>query len=414
MILVDCNNFYASCERLFNPKIEKKPVIVLSNNDGCVISRSEEAKQIGVPMGSPFFKIKDFCKTHKIHVYSSNFALYGDISQRIMSILADSAPEIEIYSIDEAFLKFPSSWTPEDLYAYSIELRRKIKHWTGIPTSFGIAPSKTLAKAASKLAKKVPSGVYNLMGPTDEVLANLTTGDIWGVGRRTVDALKRMHIYTAKELRDMDSIRLRKSFGVVGERMQLELKGISALQLEEASSSQTISCSRSFGRRVTSLEDLGEAMSTYAATACQKLREQNQCARSISIYVEAIIDQKLWIRKVYGASFNFPVATYSTAEVIHYAKECLKSVYKPGFAYKKCGLTLFDLTEEDGIEADLFSKGPDLKQKLISEALDAVNQKYGKNTLFYGAMGVKRDWRMKSENSSPHYTTEWEQLLTVR
>jgi len=406
-VLVDCNNFFVSCERLFNPRLENLSVIVLSSNDGCVVARSQEAKRLGILMGEPYFKVRDLCERQRVVVYSSNFELYGDISRRVMDVLASAAPDIQIYSIDEAFLQM----SQENLFAHCLEIRRKIEQWVGIPVSLGIGPTKTLAKAASKMAKKEHKGVFDLSLPAlqDEVLAQFPVRDIWGVGRRWEEKLRGLGLLTAQALRDQDLSFIRKQMGVVGERIVLELRGMSCLELEEAEPNKSITCSRVFGKPVTEIKELAEAISTYSANACTKLREQGSCAQAISVYVEVRNDS----RSVYNTVAAFPIPTCDTPRVIRAAKRCILQLFRPGQIYKKCGIVLLDLLPESAVIPDLFLGTPDPKRRKLAETIDAINADRGKNTLFYGAMGVNPPWKPRSEKRTARYTTSWDELPIV-
>lgn len=409
-VLADCNNFYVSCERLFNPKLEGSPVIVLSNNDGCVVARSQEAKLLGIKMGAPYFEIKDFCSRMNVHVYSSNYRLYGDISDRVMDILSHVAPEIEIYSIDEAFLRYPSSIVPEILSLECIELRRLVKKWTGIPISLGIAPTKTLAKIANSLAKKEhSSGIFNFnLSSLQKILQDYPVEDIWGIGSRWKKKLHAMGIYTAGELREQDPCRIRRQMGVVGERMLWELRGISCLTLEEeAAPKKSITCSRSFGKIVTTASELTEALATFTSTACEKLRKQHCCAQAIYVYLQASLDAKAGTRQQYGIALSFPEPIQDTFLMISAAKQCLTKLFHKNERYKKCGVILLDLIPEDQAHPDFFLSSSRPKRKLLMAALDAVNARYGKNTLFSGSMGVNHEWRIRCDKRSPHDTSSW-------
>lgn len=417
-VLVDCNNFYVSCERVFNPKLEGRPVIVLSNNDGCVVARSREAKQLKIAMGEPFFKIRDLCKQRDVVVFSSNYELYGDFSQRVMRILAEMAPEIQIYSIDEAFLKFPEGMFEKDLVAHCVEIRRKIKQWVGIPTSIGIAPTKTLAKAANDLAKKdLLHGVFDLssLSMQEEVLKKYPVGEIWGVGSKLKTRLHALNVFTAWEFRNMEPALIRRQMGVVGERMLWELRGVSCLPLEEeASPRKSITCSRSFGETVLEQTDLGEALATYAASACTKLRQQNSCAQAVCVFLETIVDAHAGTRQHYSSVFTFTSPTNDTPQVIHGAKHCLAQLFCKGQRYKKCGVILLDLLPEASVLPDLFLGTPNPKRRRIARTIDEINARLGKNTLFYAAMGTNPHWKMRRERSSRCYTTHWDGLAIVK
>lgn len=414
-VLIDCNNFYVSCERLFNPRLEGRPVIVLSNNDGCVVARSQEAKRLDIKMGEPFFKIKDFCKYRGVTVYSSNYQLYGDLSQRVMQILSDIAPEIQVYSIDEAFLAFPEEMKPADLYKLCIEIKKQIRKWVGIPVSLGIAKSKTLAKIANALAKKNPQGVFDLSSAAIQmdVLQKFPVGDVWGIGNSSKVKLNALSVYSALELREMSPAFIRQKMGVVGERMVWELRGISCLPLEEAEPKKSISCSRSFGKIVTEASELTEALSTYVNTACLKMRQQHCCAKAMCVYLESLLDFQTGHRTHHSTVVSFPLPTNDTPHLITAAKQCLTRLFYKGLRYKKCGIVLLDLIPEDNIVPDLFLRQNPKRQQLM-QTVDDLNARFGKNTLFYGAMGTNPQWKMRCDRRSRHYTTSWEDLAIAK
>lgn len=417
-VLADCNNFYVSCERLFNPRLEGKPVIVLSNNDGCVVARSQEAKKLGIKMGEPFFKIKEYCYRHRIAVYSSNYRLYGDLSARVMQILSEIAPEIEIYSIDEAFLSFPASIPSAELFNHCLEIRQKVKKWTGIPLSLGIAPTKTLAKAASKMAKKGSEGVFDLSEPDvrEKVLQGFPIEDLWGIGSQWKKILCAQDIATAWQFKEKESVFIRKLMGVVGERMWWELQGVSCLSLQEPSPRKNITSSRSFGNPITDLTSLSEALASFVNTACIKLRGQNSYAQGLYVYVESIVNSLTGERATTGASAALPFPSQDTPQIICAAKDCLKQIFRENVKYKKCGVVLLDLIQERDVIPDLFLGNIDPKRKALNEVVDSINEYYGKNTLFYGAMGTSAmpTWKMRSDKSSCYETTCWKNLPIVR
>ncbi len=406
-ILVDCNNFFVSCERLFNPFLENRPVVILSNNDGCIISRSQEAKKLGVRMGEPYFKCRELCERQGVVVHSSNFELYGDISRRVMDVLADATPDIEIYSIDEAFLRISA----QNFSDYCREIRSKIKQWIGIPVSLGIGPTKTLAKMANILAKTDPAGIFDLSSPVqqEEVLAKFPIGDIWGIGRRWEKQLRGLGLFTAKTLRDQDLSFIRKQMGAVGERLVLELRGISCLGIEEEEAKKSITSSRSFGKRITEIQELGEAISTYTANACRKLRAQGSCTQAICVYVEIRHGDT---RSVDSRVMGFPHPTNDTLQIITAAKRCILQLFRAGEIYKKCGITLFELSPENALIPDLFEV-PDPKRKRLTDAIDAINAGHGKNTVFYGAMGINPQWKTRCQKRTARYTTSWDELPIV-
>ncbi len=416
-VLADCNNFYVSCERLFNPKLEGIPVVVLSSNDGCIVARSQEAKALGFQMGEPYFKIRDFCERHGVVVFSSNYELYGDISQRIMQVLGEMAPEIEIYSIDEAFLKYPSHITAEELYATCLQLRRMVKKWVGIPVSFGIAPTKTLAKVANNMAKKDRElGIFDLsdLEKQRRILEEYEVGKVWGIGRKLKERLSRIGIHTALQFSDLDPVLVRRQMGVVGERMLWELRGVSCLDLDKIAPKKSITCSRSFGRIVTEFSELAEALSTFVNSACIRMREQESCASALSVYLESILDSHEGTRRYFSLLTSFDIPTCDTPQMITAAKGCLKRLYSESERYKKCGVILLDLIPENAVMSDLFLGAPDPKRRTMIHTVDALNARFGKNTLFYGAMGVNHSWRVRCDRASRHYTTDWADLAIAQ
>lgn len=411
-ILADCNNFYVSCEKLFNPSLEGKPVVVLSNNDGCVISRSQEAKLLGIPMGVPYFKIKDFCEQMKVKIFSSNFRLYGDISQRVMNILALMAPEMEIYSIDEAFLKFSQSLSNDEIVEICHNLRAMVKRWVGIPISLGIGPSKTLAKAANNLAKKSDGGVVslNISSEREKILKTYPVAEVWGIGRRLAEKLQRRGIYSAFEFIAMEETFVRKMMGVIGERMLLELRGISCLEFDEPSSKKSITCSRCFGRLVNDEIELTEALATHINTACVKLRNQQGMAKTLHIFLEVQIDSKTKERRYYSRTCSLEVPTNDTSAVIAAAKHSLSRIYSPKESYRKCGIVLLDLIQEENVVTDLFLGSQSQKRTKLMEAFDTINCRFGKGSVFFGAMGTNPLWKGRKNQSSEYSMGSWDSL----
>ena len=415
--LLDCNNFYVSCERVFDPRLEGKPVIVLSNNDGCVVARSQEAKQLKIQMGTPYFQIKDFCTYHKIHVLSSNYQLYGDLSRRVMDILLETGLHVEVYSIDEAFLKFSGMMTIEAVEEICRGLRKKIKKWVGIPTAIGLATTKTLAKLANHQAKKSPQGVFNVCCPQvrEAVLDASPVEEIWGIGKNNQRKLNRVGIYTGKQFCAEDPLLVRRLMGVVGEKMLWELRGVSCLVMDEdPPAKQSITCSRSFGKRVENKEELSEALSTFVNTACIKLRQQNSFAQGLCVFLESVIDPQTGRRRYYSEGMAFSGATQDTGGVIAQAKKCLDKLYQEKEIYKKCGVILLDLVQKEGIVADLFQERPSLKSTRLMETFDEINGHFGKGTIFFAAMGTKQEWKGQSDKCSPHYTSSWSELALAK
>jgi DNA polymerase V len=413
--LVDCNNFYASCERVFNPSLEEKPIVVLSNNDGCVIARSNEAKIIGIPMGAAFFKWRVFCQKNQVHVFSSNYALYGDMSYRVMNTLEQFCPTLEVYSIDEAFLDL-DGFKEQDLMVYSIHLRKKVRMWTGIPVSIGIAPTKTLAKIANHIAKKRTSeGVFSLLNEDarDAILTEFPLKDVWGIGNKISVKMKELNIHTAKDLRDADHKLIRKKFGVVVERIIQELKGISCLPLESVQPRKQIMSSRSFGSPVTKLEELEEAISHYTAKACIKLRKQKSVAQGIHVFIHTSLFNESQPRYGNSTSSHFLETTSDSRKIIRSAIECLRNIYKPGYRYQKAGIMLMDLSKNTIKQFDILTSSRLQKDDLVMNTLDLINAKLGKESIFICAEGTHREWQIRSDRRSPRYTTQWKELPIV-
>ena len=415
--LVDCNNFFASCERVFNPALEKRPVVVLSNNDGCVIARSNEAKALGIPMGKPYYQCRDICEGNGVHVFSSNYYLYGDMSDRVMSTLNYFCPDMEVYSIDEAFLQL-DSFAHVDIAAYMQHVRAKVKQWTGIPVSIGIGPTKVLAKAANHIAKKnKDQGVFNLTDPDlqDMVLANFKVGDIWGVGYQSNIKLNDLGIKTAKQLRDSDPKFIRKYFSVMGERLLQELRGVSCLSLDAFSEpSKNIRSSRSFGHYLTSYDDIAEALAHYTARACEKMREQGSKAQGIHVFLRTnrFNENADYFNK--GINYSFTTPTNDTRVIITQAKQGLKQLFQPGLKYKKTGIILLDLIEDTVEQGDLFLTPHHEKSDQLMTIMDNINQLFGPQALFIAAQGTDRTWQGKSTQRTPRYSTHWDEIATVR
>lgn len=409
--LIDCNNFFVSCERLFKPCLENKPVVVLSNNDGCVIARSQEAKSLGIAMGEPFFQVKELCKVHGVVVFSSNFSLYGSLSSRVMSLLGEMGEEMEIYSIDEAFITFENG-SEVELFTLAEKLRTQIKQWVGIPVSIGIAKTKTLAKIASEKAKKDPKGVFSLLDSKKKevILKDFQVEEIWGIARGGKARLNALGIFTAWEFHQAESLLIRKKMGVVGERILLELQDTSCLKLEEAKSKKSITCSRSFGKPLSCFDDIAEALSHFVNNACIKLRKEQLLCSALAVFVETYHKGQ---RVPYSITIDLPFPTNDTVQCITFAKKLLKKLFKENNVYKKCGVILLNLTSEGHVQYDLFFEGHEKRKKLMQH-IDHLNATFGKNTLFFGAMGVNLNWKMKAHKRSSEYMENWDQLPTVR
>ena len=414
--LADCNNFYVSCERIFRPSLEGRPVVVLSNNDGCIVARSEEAKALGIGMGNPYFQVKDMLNKHGVQVFSSNYTLYGDISSRVMSILSELTPDIEIYSIDEAFLDFSHIGKPE-LERVSQEIRNTVRMWTGVPISIGIAGTRTLAKLANRTAKRTPSanGVTCLDEPAaiEDALRKTETGDIWGIGSRYADRLSRLGIRTALELRDADDKTIRDALGVCGLRTAMELRGVPCISIEESPAARkSICCSRSFGRNVESLEELSEAVALYVADAAQRLRGAGLAAGALTVFVDTGMFRKQYPHYCNSISEKVPMPTDSTGDLTVRALRLLKTVYRENLSYKKAGVIFTELNPSSSVQPDLFESCC-MKSPVTSRTLDSINGKFGDGSIFYAAEGIAKPWAMARQRCSPHYTTKWSDLLRV-
>lgn len=420
--VVDCNNFFVSCERAFNPSLENKPVVVLSNNDGCVVSRSNEAKQAGIPMGAPIFKWKDVVREKKIKVFSSNFVLYGDMSGRVMKTLESLSPVVEYYSIDEAFIPL-SLYSEADYYSWAEKVRETILQHTGIPVSIGIAKTRTLAKVANEFAKKwdVCNGVFSFVGMEEEkifkYLSDLPVENIWGVGYRSARTLHTAKIYTALDLVKTDEQIIRKYLKIMGVRTRMELLGTSCAAFSENRGPRKgIASTRSFGKRITIKEDLAEAIATYVDTACHKLRKQKSVARFLTVHIRTSFHSQT--QPYYGRSSTvaLPVPSNYTPTFITHAMEELSKIFKPGIQYYKAGVFLSEITSEDAIQQHLFLENHNSQistQKEVSNAIDSVRTRFGKRLISFGAMGLGNSWTMKSENRTPRYSTELSEILVA-
>ncbi|MEO7538384.1 MAG: Y-family DNA polymerase [Pyrinomonadaceae bacterium] len=411
--LIDCNNFYVSCERLFQPSLNDRPVIVLSNNDGCVVSRSNEAKQMGIPMGVPLFQIKDEVARNNVEVYSSNYALYGDMSARVMDAISYFSNEVEFYSIDEAFATLEANRYSDSLLDNGIMIREAVKRWTGIPTSIGIGPTKTLAKIAARIAKKSEDGVYDLMdvGLRERVLAETDVIDIWGVNKAAAKKLNVLGVHTARELRDLDLRTARKSLTVVGSRLVEELRGNSSLPLEFVQPlKKSICCSRSFSAEVTSLGELTESVINHLSTAAEKLRRSRLVANALNLFIRT---NQFKEQNFYSNSVTVKVGpTDSTRELIAHVLGLLRAVYRPGFGYRKSGVVLLDLQPAAGETRRLFDDEAYVRDRQLMRTVDMLNAKHGRRTLHFGAPYAKqRNWHMNRNHLSPAFTTDVSQVL---
>ncbi|RZM78018.1 Y-family DNA polymerase [Leptolyngbya iicbica] len=407
--LVDSNNFYVSCERVFNPKLEGRPVIVLSSNDGCAVARSNEAKALGIKMGTPAFQMRDLIEKHQIQIFSSNYALYGDLSNRVMQTLQNFTPEVEVYSIDEAFVGLTGEVSD---HALSI-MRTTVKRWTGIPVSIGLAPTKTLAKIANRIAKR-GEGTYILRDP-DQVLENLPVGEVWGIGRQSTKKLTAYGITTALKLKQADLAWIKRQMGIVGVRIVKELRGTSCLPLELIPQPRKSCCvSRSFGHPVTDLEDLREAIATHTARAAHKLRRDNLSASLLAVFIATNrFNADLPYYRNSG-TVGLSAPTNHTITLTKAALKALGPLYRVGDHYQKAGVWLTELTPAHEIQQDLFINHKSCeKGRKLMEVMDALNSQFGAGTVRCAAQGFEQSWRTKAEMRSPRYTTRWDELLIV-
>jgi len=415
--LVDCNSFYVSCERLFNPSIAKKPVVVLSSNDGCVISRSTEAKILGIKMGEPYFKVKKIVKENNVKTFSTNFALYGDMSRRVMETLKQFSPQMEIYSIDEAFLDL-SSIKDEDLLEHSYKIRKTILKWTGIPTSIGIAKTKTLSKAANFIAKKEKSGVIDLINSKqiDKLLSRIEINNVWGVGRQLTKFYIKNGINTAYDLKKMHNGWIKKNTNVLGSRTAMELKGIPCVSLEpHQDKRESCSVSRSFGRKVTKLEELSEALTTHCLNAAEKIRLDKQTVKKITVFIRTSPFQNNRNYYANSKSIELPIRTNDSIILVKKTLNILESIYQKGHQYQKTGIVFSDLKDVDVYNTNLFSKiNNEEKRTKLMKAIDYTNIKYGRHALSIAQAGVKKIWNVKKKHSSKIDTACFQFLPTVR
>ncbi len=416
--LVDCNAFFVSCEKVFQPRLEGKPIIVLSSNDGCAISRSNEAKNLGIPMGAPLFKIKEIVKRNQVHVFSSNFPLYGNMSSRVMETLKTFSPSLEVYSIDEAFLDLRS--VPKSyLFSYGCDIKKIVKKWTGIPVSIGIGPTKTLAKVANNLAKKHPAGCYALLNPEkiEKVLENFPLQNVWGIGSGWSKKLSQFSINTALNLAKMDSHWIRRAFNVILARTALELRGVPCLSLEEISPpKKSLISSRSFGSPITSFEDLREAVSSHASSLAQRLREQRSCASLLSVSLKTNPFDNTG--RFYSNTYLVPLVhpSQDTTTLIKAATLALEIIFREGLSYKKVGVMALQLLSEKHIQQPLFNaqnldNSP--KRKSLLKTIDNLNRQHGKGSVIFASEGLQKSWRPKASRLSPCFTQEWDQLVRV-
>ncbi|MFI3282361.1 MAG: Y-family DNA polymerase [Rikenellaceae bacterium] len=415
--LCDCNNFFVSCERVFNPSLEGCAVVVLSSNDGCVIARSNESKALGIKMGQPIFQVQHLVRSGQLKILSTNHTLYGDMSQRVMSTLREATPSIEVYSIDEAFLDF-SGFQIESMQEYGRQLARKVRRNTGIPVSIGIAPTKTLAKVASKLCKKYPKlqGCCVMYRPEDvaKVLSSYPIEDVWGIGRRSTKLLNAHGVRTAEDFRRMPQRWVQSQMGIVGVRTWQELHGKSCLEFGYTTPDrQSIMVSRSFAKEIYEFDKLHEAVATFASQASEKLRGQRSVAMQVQLFVATNRHREDHPQHNEGRLARFSTATDSTLDIVQSATLLLKEIFKEGFGYKKAGVVLTDISSAEGIQASIFDVDHRAKHRSLMEAMDKINTTHGASMV---RVGSQREGHIptKSQHRSPRYTTEWSDILTIK
>ena len=424
--LVDVNNFYVSCERVFAPKLEDVPMVVLSNNDGCAVARSAEVKALGVKMGIPWFQMKDLAKQHGIQAYSSNYTLYGDMSGRVVEVLKTFTPNLEVYSIDESFLRIETVLKSYvDPTSMGQIMKEKVRDTTGLPVCVGIGASKTLAKLANHFAKKNPqfAGVCDISAMPKEVLyqwmAETSVGEVWGIGRQLTKKLKALQINSIFDLLETSPQSMRQQFGVVVERICYELRGVSCLELEEvAPAKQQIVSSRSFGKPVASMEQLAESVATHVARGAEKLRSQKSVTGALTIFIQTNPHKPFEPQHHQSVTVALVSPSDNTLTLTSSALKGLKQIYKAGFKYKKAGVMFNLLADKPTVQQSLFDdmevKG---KSAGLMKAMDSINSRFGNaviRTAVAGTKETKQDWQMRSGNKSPNYTTQWDELPVVR
>lgn len=414
--LIDCNNFYASCERVFCPDLNGKPIVVLSNNDGCVIARSNEAKAAGIPMGAPAFEYEKLFQQHNVQVFSANFALYGDMSNRVMTILSDYSPDMEIYSIDECFLKL-KGFENYNLQDYGEQMSYKVTKWTGIPISVGIAPTKALAKIANRIAKKYPNqtkGNYIIDSEEKRIKALkwLKVEDVWGIGRQHSKRLNAIGVKTAFDFTQLDDEFVKKQMAIVGLRLKHDLQGIPTLDLEETQIKKNIATTRSFETNYTEYEQLAERISTFASSCAEKLRKQNSCCSSLMVFIHTNRHRKDLPQCSRNIVIKLPFPTNSSIELAKFAKQALQRIFKQGYAYKKAGVIVQDFSQANRLQQTLFDTRNE-KHIPLMQAIDKMNLHFGQQKIRLASQDTKRVWKMKQEKLSPQYSTKLNDIITI-
>ncbi len=414
--LVDCNSCYASCEQAFRPDLRGKPVVVLSNNDGCIVARSKEAKALGIPDLKPFHEVEDILRANNVAIFSSNYPLYGDLSNRVMETLRTFSPEVEVYSIDEMFLSFDGM--TQDLSAYAQQIRERLWQHVRMPVSVGIAPSKTLAKMANKAAKKIPScnGVCVMDTPEkwQWYQKRIPVTDVWGIARRLGVKLEEFGIRTAYDLATANSKVLRRRLSINVERLIEELNGRSCFAMDEIPQpKKQIYSTRSFGKKLTELKPIQEAVSVYAARAAEKLRKQHDLCGSVHVFLNTSPFQGNFYSN--ATILQLPYPTNDTRVIAQIAQQAAAMLYRPGqgHRYMKAGVGLHDIIDSRFLQGDLFHQGQPPQSDHLMTLLDCTNQRYGRSTLCFASQGVQRKWAMRQEFKSPSYTTRWNDILHI-
>ncbi|MDO5971554.1 Y-family DNA polymerase [Flavivirga aquimarina] len=414
--LVDCNNFYASCERVFNPNLRSKPIAILSNNDGCVISRSDEAKALNLPMGAPIFKWEGFCKENNIHVLSSNYPLYGDMSNRVMTILEQFTPDVEVYSIDEAFVQF-KGFNGYDFNDYGNQIRQRILKWTGIPTCVGIAPTKALSKVANKIARKFPNetnGVYVIDSEEKRIKALkwIKLEAVWGIGRGLQKRLKAKGCKTALDFVELPDAWVRKNFSITEWKLKKDLEGISKLELDEFQTKRAIATTRSFEYTFSDIENIKERISTFATSCAEKLRKQGSSCHIIYVMLRSDRHKKGMEQHRVSKAVNLPYPTNSSLIISNCAVESVVSIFKEGIKYKRAGVIVMGLVPTNNYQLHLFER-ENPKHKPLMGTIDKLNAKYENYKIKLGNQDLKRTWKMRQERLSPRYTTNINDIIKV-
>ena len=412
--LIDCNSFYVSCERLFNPKIRRLPVVVLSNNDGCIISRSNEAKALGIKMGEPYFKARNIIIKNNVQVFSSNYSLYGDISRRVMRTLKRFNSKIEVYSIDEAFLDL-SNFSDKEVKDVGKEIRNTVLQWTGIPTSIGIAETKTLSKVANHIAKKQKSGVVSLVNikDLDPILEKVEVRDIWGVGKQLSKFYIKNGIYNAKQLKNASNTWIKKTKNVLSSRTAMELRGVPCIEIETKQAKRKSCCvSRSFGKKVEKLRELKESVTSYCLNAAEKIRSESLVCKSITVFIRTSPFQNKGIFYSNSKTIDFPIATNNSIEIVKNALIGLDLIYKDGFKYQKAGIILSGLSDSEKGNS-LFKSTKDERIKNLMQSIDSTNYRYGRSTISLASAGINKKWSMRRQYSSKIDTADFYSLPKI-